>query len=56
MTGRRRAVWALRVLIALAVGVEVYAAVGGDQRVLTVSLLVALGLIAISHALRAGDR
>lgn len=56
MTGRMRTVWALRVLIALVVGVEVYAAMAGERLVLEVSALMALGLIATSHALRAGER
>ncbi|MFD3572198.1 hypothetical protein [Streptomyces sp. NPDC058667] len=56
MSGRGRAVWALRVLWALVVGVEVYAALAGERLVLEVSALIALGLIAVHHALRAGER
>ncbi|MFF7852565.1 hypothetical protein ACFZDF_34000 [Streptomyces sp. NPDC007910] len=49
-------VWTLRVLFALVVGVEVYAALAGERLVLEVSALIALGLIAIHHAVRAGER
>ncbi|MGW8768373.1 hypothetical protein ACWGN5_38510 [Streptomyces sp. NPDC055815] len=46
---RGRVLWAVRLLFAVTVAVEVWGAVTGNREVLSVSALVALALIAINH-------
>ncbi|MGW0121754.1 hypothetical protein [Streptomyces sp. NPDC003327] len=47
----KRGLWAVRVLFAVAVAVEIWSAVTGDRTVLSVSALVAVALAAINHAI-----